>query len=384
MYDIAIVGGGPAGSCLAMLLASVKGLKIAVIDKRELQKPYEGEGYIKSCGGLLAPDAQKTISRMGLDLPKEVLATPQIFCVRTIDLKRNLERFYQRFYINMDREKFDRFLASKIDAENAETFFGYTVSGIRYNEKEKVFCVSMRSRGNTKEPVIIRANMLVGADGAMSIVRRKLFPKLKFKEYVSLQEVFHQEHNNNLPYFSSLFHPKITDYYAWSLPKDDTFIFGAAIPAGKGAIKKYEELKEMVKDFGYDLKTPLRKEGTVILRTTGLTQIPKGYDDKAYLIGEAGGYISPSSAEGISYAFNSAIKLYESIRKAREEAPFDSKAYYQKIHSNFKRKVVPLRCKIVLKCLKKPFMYQPTLRYLVMKSKLKAIHMIEKEGPYGL
>ena len=120
MYDIVIVGAGPSGSTLARLLD--KKFKILILDRRYLgQAP--SKGFEKSCGGLLAPDAQEMLAILGLGIPKEILVGPQIFTVRTIDLKNSIEQFYQRHYINFDREKFDRWLVSLIPG-NVEKKFG--------------------------------------------------------------------------------------------------------------------------------------------------------------------------------------------------------------------------------------------------------------------
>jgi len=53
-------------------------------------------------GGLLAPDAQRMPSRLGLGLPRSVLQNPHLFVVRAIGVLHRLERYYQRHYINMD------------------------------------------------------------------------------------------------------------------------------------------------------------------------------------------------------------------------------------------------------------------------------------------
>ena len=81
-----------------------------LIDKRD----FETGSRDKCCGGLLAPDAQKMIAKLGLGVPKEVLVDSQLFAVRTIDLTNDRERLYQRFYFNMNRGKFDRWLFSVI------------------------------------------------------------------------------------------------------------------------------------------------------------------------------------------------------------------------------------------------------------------------------
>ena len=98
-YDMIIVGGGPAGATLARL--APRSWRILLL---------AGTGRDKPCGGLLAPDAQKALARFELTLPKAVLVDPQIFSVRTIDLSTGRQRYYQRMYINVDRQRFDRWL----------------------------------------------------------------------------------------------------------------------------------------------------------------------------------------------------------------------------------------------------------------------------------
>ena len=78
-YQIAIIGGGPAGATLGRLLP--KGLSAILIDKKRAKGGFE-----KPCGGLLAPDAQKALSKYEITLPKSILVDPQIFSVKTIDL----------------------------------------------------------------------------------------------------------------------------------------------------------------------------------------------------------------------------------------------------------------------------------------------------------
>ena len=117
MYDIIIVGGGPAGSMFARELAmkDPQG-KILLIDGQNEQRR-------KVCGGLLAPDAQKVLAKLDLTLPNSVLADPQIFSVETMDLCSGDTRYYQRHYLNMDRLAFDRWLLSLLP-ENVEILEG--------------------------------------------------------------------------------------------------------------------------------------------------------------------------------------------------------------------------------------------------------------------
>ena len=89
-FDYIVVGAGPAGSAFA-LQAGDK-LRILLLDGS-----FRGQ---KPCGGLLAPQAARALAEMGLTLPREVLADPQIFAVRTMDLQTGAERSYPRKYVN--------------------------------------------------------------------------------------------------------------------------------------------------------------------------------------------------------------------------------------------------------------------------------------------
>lgn len=80
------------------------------------------------------------------------------------------------------------------------------------------------------------------------------------------------------------------------------------------------------------------------------------------MIGEAAGFISPSSAEGISYAFKSALALANALSQGIES--------WQDL---YEKNTAKLRRNIILKNLKSPFMYNKTLRKFVMKSGLKSI-----------
>ena len=106
LYDVLIVGAGPAGSTLARMLGG-RGRRILLLNGQTPGKP-------KVCGGLLAPDAQKVLAAFDLTLPKSVLVDPQIFSVKTIDAEADLVRYYSRFYINADRGKFDDWLRSLV------------------------------------------------------------------------------------------------------------------------------------------------------------------------------------------------------------------------------------------------------------------------------
>lgn len=183
MYDIAVIGAGPAGSDLARMIG--KKYKVLLIDKRQLAALPENSSVIKCCGGLLAPDAQKITARLGLALPQGVITGPQIFAVRTLDFDNGLERFYQRFYINLDREKFDRWLVSLIPSLVDMRWGCHFKSFEKEGDRFKIYF----SRDGRTD--FAYARMLIGADGAGSPVRRQALPDHPLpKSYIAIQEWF--------------------------------------------------------------------------------------------------------------------------------------------------------------------------------------------------
>lgn len=344
-YDIVIVGAGPAGATLARL--APKDLKIAIIDKSGL----DGE-HPKPCGGLLSPDAQKFLARSDITLPKEILVTPQIFAVKTIDFSMKKHRCYQRSYLNMDREKFDSWLRSLIP-ENVETINARCVGLKRENGG---FNITYRSKCESRS---VTARYIVGADGANSIVRSALFPDKPIRKYIAIQRWFKDD--KTAPFYSCVFDKNTSDCCSWSISKDGYMIYGGAFDK-KNSRKQFEAQLRSAEDHGFEFGEKLMDEACLVCRPKSVGEIISGKDG-AILLGEAGGFISPSSLEGISWAMRCgeyAASAFESSDPVSEYARLARK----------------LKIKLFFKILKCPFMYDPLLRRMVMTSGISALKHI--------
>jgi flavin-dependent dehydrogenase len=347
MYDIAIIGLGPAGATFARLID--KKYKVIAIDRKNPQTA-------KCCGGLLSPDAQKMLAQFALCLPNSVLADPQIFSVKTLDFDNKIERFYQRSYINMDRAKFDSFLISLIP-NHIEICPDSVCAKI---EKEKDgFLLEIKTNKAIRTE---KAKVIIGADGANSIVRNTFYKNKKIKKYTAIQEWY--EGNAISPFYSCIFDRKITNSYCWTISKDNYFIVGGAFPTAESG-KQFELLRKKIKDCGITFEKAIKKESCPVFLNKGLTSTCTGKKG-AYLAGEAAGMISPSSLEGISYALKSSKILAEICNKSIFHI---GRAYFSR--------TLKIRIKLLLKRLKMPFMYNRFLRLLVMKSGIMAIKRVK-------
>ena len=291
IYDVAIIGGGPSGATLARLIGGR--YKVLLVDRRNLDESSEFR-RAKCCGGLLAPDAQKVLAQFGLGLPGEVMVGPQMFSVRSVDFDNGIQRYYQRHYINIDREGFDRWMLFLVPG-SVEIRTSCVFRGFR--EKGELMEVDLSGPGGAEK---IYARLLVGADGATSKVRRMIAaPGRQPDKYVSIQEWYRTP--KQLPHFVSVFDSGISDFYSWVIQKGDLAVVGAAISDYGHANEKFRLLVDKLRAAGYEFGECVRREGTWIMRPRSAKQISL-YRGNAALIGEAAGFISPSSAEGISYA----------------------------------------------------------------------------------
>ena len=349
MYDVIIVGAGPAGSTLARLIGNQH--RVLLLDRRNLSLDKES-GPEKCCGGLIAPDAQYMLAVLGLGVPQKVLVGPQLFTVRTIDMENNLERYYQRHYINIDREKFDAWLVSLIPHSvdiRCETLVK------SFTEHNGYISVRFSHKGKEYEE---KTRLLVGADGAHSLVRKQLaLPEIS--PYISIQEWFEVKENQS--YFSAIFDKEVTDFYSWTIPKENFLLVGSALKTSADPASKLNLLKQKLGLYGFDLSVPVRRNGAFIVRPQHLSQIATGRGN-IILVGEAAGWISPTSAEGLSYAFRSARALAKSLKQGHN-ACLDT----------YNRETKALRANILGKNLKSPAMFNTTLRRLVMSTGLMSM-----------
>jgi len=357
-YDLAIIGAGPAGATLARLVGDR--YKVLLVDRRRFaEDDLSPEAFpTKCCGGLLAPDAQRMLSRFGLGLPRSVLIEPQLFVVRVIDVPRQIERYYQRYYINMDREAFDRWLVSLVPRQ-VELRFGCRFKDYRRDGDSLQLTLDDRGHATTES-----ARLVVGADGAASRLRGPVAPA-----YCAVQEWV--EADGSQPYFSALFDPEITDYYCWTIPKGRRLLIGAALRPKDETAENFERLKHRLRTLGYRFGRTVHREATFLRRPRWPGQLSTGQPGIA-LVGEAGDWISPSSAEGFSYAFRTALALAESLRQGLDGC-----------EHRYHRQTRGLARNILAKSLKARLIFSPTLRGIALRSGINSIELCRPGPPSG-
>ncbi|MDR1480047.1 MAG: FAD-binding protein [Planctomycetaceae bacterium] len=369
MYDIGIIGAGPAGATLARLVASKHRVLLLNKDRQ------------KCCGGILAPESQKLLAQLDLALPLHTLANPQPFAVTVIDINSKLINHYPRQYINIKRNKFDQWLLSLLpESVDVRSNAVYKKAGVDSKTVEVNGDYLIIHFTENDEPKTEKVRWLVGADGGASLVRDQFFgtdPRLK--KYIAFQDWFdNNEIETQTDSLSSeinfqnnyvgIFDNNLTDFYCWTIPKDDQLLIGSAIPLQTkdenpllpDARNRFKQLKNYLSSIGLNFGQAQKQEIGLIVRPATTNAINLGRNN-VLLVGEAAGFISPTSAEGISTALASATALANAINSNKN------------VLKEYKKNTKNIIWNIRLKYLKKPAMFNPRLRRIVMQSKLTAL-----------
>lgn len=349
-FDIAVTGAGPAGATFARLAAK-SGLSVLLADgQSELSR--------KPCGGLLAPDAQNVLAGMKLTLPKEVLVDPQIFSVKVYDAKTHLTRFYPRRYLNMERLRFDRWLISLVP-DRVEIKAGRVTHierqgegfGLTFGDGEKLFC-----------------RALVGADGGNSAVRKfflsENMKKDKIKRYTAIQQWFADDGRSE-PFYSCIFDGETSPSCSWSAYKDGLIMFGGCFP-GKDCRKAFERQKaKLIADgiLPFDGEKAIKTEACLVCSPGKQSDFVTG-GNGVFLIGEAAGFVSPSSYEGISYALESGRLLSVAFESTKRGDLAD----LSQVADTYGKLTAPIRRRLLLKDMKRCVIFSQATRNLILRT----------------
>jgi flavin-dependent dehydrogenase len=174
--------------------------------------------------------------------------------------------------------------------------------------------------------------------------------------YVTLQD-FVKVEGPLEPYFDCIYMRDIGDSYAYSyiVPKGEVAIVGSVYyPRTKRPHEKQDQTMNILRAAMPQIGETVKREASVALYVRESSDVVAG-GGRVLLVGEAGGFMSPTSGEGISYALNSGRLAGQAIATAA--TPDDRLADYTRATSHIARNI-----RRKLKWL--PFMESRTGKYL--------------------
>jgi geranylgeranyl reductase family protein len=292
MYDVIVVGLGPAGSTAAYRLA-LKGLKVLALDKATFPR-------YKPCGGCISKKAERILD---FDI-KEVIEDTVYGSTVTYRYERELHIMSDRpFAGNVTRDRFDHFLVEKVKGAGAEVLEGRRVDWMDGGQEAAKDPVTVRCE--TGE--VFKGRVLVAADGASGKTSRDYFGMNHKVCSFSITAEVPYDRAQELSGRIFLDFGAVPYGYAWIFPKKRVLSVGVA-----GDTRRYGgNIKEFFDSFVSshyilkDLKIEKRKGSTIPLFYKR-DEEPSMVKGRALLIGDAGHLVDPFIGEGIYYAVKSA------------------------------------------------------------------------------
>lgn len=299
-YDTVVAGAGPAG-IMAAYHAAERG-DVLLIDASSLPRD-------KSCGGMIHELTRDALAEYG-EIPESIVLAPRYVNFRYVDWDRDVRKPTELAFLNVDRAGFDDWLVSLLPANvevvgsAALTGFAQDADGVRVTGKSgaEAFDVSCAN--------------LIGADGARSAVRRALGVDAG-STYVTLQD--YVEFDGELPpYFDCIYARSLGDAfgYGYIMPKGRVAVVGSVFyPRTKRPWELQDRLLEILRAEMPQIGASVKREACAALYLRTPADVVPGRG-RVLLAGEAGGFMSPTSGEGISYAVRSGILAGKSIAGA--------------------------------------------------------------------
>jgi geranylgeranyl reductase family protein len=283
-HDVIIVGAGPAGATLAYELAK-GGIRVLLLEKEKLPR-------YKCCAGGVTSKAAKLldfdISEVVEDVVYEVSFTFNLG-------SPYLGQHSQPLIYTVMRDAFDYFLVKKAQQLGAVLMDGQKITQIQMSRD----WVEISTADN-----IFRSRLVAGADGAYSLVARKLGMG-RSMEYVMGMESEVVVPKEELAKWKSRAQMElgcIPGGYAWVFPKRDHLSVGVGCLTSKARQLSHHHQK-FVNSLCTGNYTIARSSSHLVPTCTKGRLV---WQDKALLLGDAAGFADPLTGEGIYNAILSA------------------------------------------------------------------------------
>lgn len=250
----------------------------------------------KSCGGMIHPLSQTILEEIA-PLPDSMLLDPPSVYFRYNDWDRKIIKNTDLTFLNVDRAPFDEWLVSLMP-ENVTVLGGHRyISHSVEGEK-----VRSKVLHNGTE-ITVTSDYLVGADGARSKVRKDL-GYADFKKYITVQDYCVAEGPIE-PAFDCFWFDGMPDFgVGYVIPKSERVLVGMCYyPCTKQAHELQDQGLAKLRER-YPIGPSIKREAWIAPKHSSVRDIATG-TERVLLTGEAGGFISPTSGEGISWALAS-------------------------------------------------------------------------------
>ncbi len=338
IYDVAIIGAGPAGTACALAMKN-SGLDVLLIDKSSFPRD-------KICGDAIPGPAFKLLNQMD---PSWGNAMREFSDTAHVQYSKgyspNGETFtvgWETFSYNSKRVNFDHFLFELVQKDTqADIVLNKQLKKIEQHDSF-VDC-------QFQDGTFVQAKIVIGCDGGRSLVGRTLanYDIKKEEPFVAMRAYYQNVRDVQTDTNEFHFFKEIMPGYFWIFPVDDNWVnvgFGLlAKTTDKAAPNMKRTLDHIINEHPSiaprfkeaNLKDPIK--GCALPISTQERTIS---GERFMLCGDAASLINPIGGHGIDTAMWSGYYAAQQVLQCFQKDNFSAefmKSYDQRIHEKFKK-----------------------------------------------
>ena len=335
MYDVIIVGGGPAGATMGSYLSKA-GIKNLILEGHNQPRPHVGESLVLS--------TMRVFAELGfLDtMEQEGFVKKYGAAWRDFNGKEQALHFSefrqqgidQDHTYHVDRARFDLLLLKHAESLGSEVHQGVHVKRVNFEDDR---AVGVRAKFAGQE-IDIPSRVVVDATGRQTLLGRQLNIKQNdpiFNQYAVHAWFDHVERGDD---------PKTADYihiyflpvergWAWQIPITDR-ITSVGVVAERETFRKYKAEPEHYFDTYVQSNKGLAQAMANAQRVNEFKMegdysysLEKFCGTGFLMIGDAARFVDPIFSSGVSVAMHSARYAAEAVRGALESGDLSAAAF---------------------------------------------------------
>ena len=323
VYDIVIIGAGPAGCACALVLRD-SGLKVLLIDKSTF--PRE-----KRCGDAIPGEAIKALKSLSPEFAEAFDGFP-----KKNETRHTIIRYKQREIriswvlkaYTCRRLEFDQFLLNLVrEKTKTDIITGTPVATLIFNSPQWTI--------TTNGGKIYQCKVVVGADGANSVVARKIAPRILDKShYVSSISGYYEGFSGIDPAANYFYlEPNLLPAYYWVFPLPDGLVNVGTGMRSDILQKRKLSLNTIATRFQENIPALTDQfKNALPIAPFGGYGLPLGssirqLSGEGYLLtGDAASLIDPATGSGIGNAMISGKLAGETIKRCFTQGDISAKA----------------------------------------------------------
>lgn len=298
MYDVIVVGAGPAGSTASKVLAE-NGYKVLMVEKFKMPR-------YKSCSGqLIKKSIDLVMAYYGEDVPEQVMCLPNENRGMIFTNDKGKEYRFEQPGLNVWRSSFDKWLSDKAKEAGAEVRDG-TVA-ISCEENEDAISVVLKS----EDSHTVQAKYVIDCEGVVGSIKKQLI-KREPQHITTYQTYNNGTINLDYHYFYAYLQPELSEYDAWFNVNDNQLVLGVSVKDNSEVELYYSRFIEYMKrEHGLNISEQLKKDKWVMPCIKPGCNVDYGVG-RVFFAGEIAGFLNPMG-EGISAAIESGYCIAQAI-----------------------------------------------------------------------